>query len=128
MAVSSHLDGLPWESWSGLDPSASSGVRWKLVFSAGHTPTATMSMGLAEIAPGGILPLHCHPPAEIYHVLAGEGRCEIEEIVHALRPGISLFVPAHARHRTTNSGKTPLRFLFTFPCDSFDLIDYSFLE
>ncbi|WP_120007842.1 cupin domain-containing protein [Teichococcus vastitatis] len=58
-----------------------------------------MSIGLAEIAPGGILPLHHHEPAEIYHVVDGEGVVEVEGVAHHLHPGISMFIPADAWHR-----------------------------
>lgn len=117
---------LPWESWEHRDLAIRSAVRWKLVFSGHRTPTGRMSMGLAQIAPGGILPLHHHAPAEIYHVLKGEGRCEIEGVSHAMRPGISVFIPPSVRHLTLNTGGEPLQFLFVFPTDSFEDVTYHF--
>ena len=121
-------DELSWETWDDPDLAARSAVRWKLVFSGPRTHTGAMSMGLAEVAPGGVLPLHHHAPAEIYHVLEGEGRCEVEGMAHELRAGTSLFIPAGARHRTTNDGAAPLRLLFVFPTDSFEEIAYHFDE
>ncbi|WIX34968.1 cupin domain-containing protein [Salinicola sp. JS01] len=50
-------------------------------------------MGLAEIAPEGILPLHQHDPAEIYHILSGEGQMEIEGVTFPLYAGQSVFIP-----------------------------------
>jgi quercetin dioxygenase-like cupin family protein len=85
-------------------------------------------MGLAEIAPGGVLPLHHHAPAEVYYVLEGEGLAEVEGVPHRLRPGVSLFIPGDARHRTTNTAARPLRFLFVFPTDSFEDVTYHFDE
>jgi quercetin dioxygenase-like cupin family protein len=87
-----------------------------------------MSVGLAEIEPGGVLPLHHHEPAEVYHVFEGEGRAEVEGVPHELRPGRLLFIPAGTRHRTTNTGPAPLRFLFVFPTDSFEQVVYHFDE
>ncbi len=121
-------DGLPWESRDDPAPAAGSGTRWKLIFSGRRTPTEAMSFGLAEFPPGAVLPLHHHAPAEIYHVLEGEGRTEIEGVPHELRAGVSLFIPADARHRTTNTGPGPLRFLFVFPTDSFEQVVYHFEE
>jgi len=115
---------LPWESWDDPAVAARSKVRWKLIFSGRRTPTEALSFGLAEFPPGAVLPLHHHAPAEIYHVLEGEGLTEIEGVPHRLRAGVSLFIPANARHRTTNSGTGPLRFLFVFPTDSFEEITY----
>jgi quercetin dioxygenase-like cupin family protein len=123
------LGELPWETRDGPPPAAgTSRTRWRLIFSKRRTPTEALTLGLAEFPPGGVLPLHHHAPAEIYHVLEGEGLTEIEGEPHMLLPGISLFIPANARHRTANTGSGPLRFLFVFPTDSFDEIAYHFDE
>lgn len=121
-------DGLPWETWDDPALAARSEVRWKLIFSGRRTPTEALSFGLAELAPGEVLPLHHHAPAEIYQVLEGEGVTEVEGEPHRLRPGVSLFIPGNARHRTTNTGSGPLRCLFIFPTDSFEEIVYHFDE
>ena len=121
-------EGLPWETRDDPVMAARSGTRWKLIFSARHTPTEAMSFGLAEFPPGAVLPLHHHAPAEIYHVLEGDGLTEIEGERHRLRAGVSLFIPAKARHRTTNTGPGPLRFLFVFPTDSLEEVAYHFDE
>ena len=47
---------------------------------------------------------------------------------HELRPGVCLFIPANARHRTTNTGAVPLRCLFVFPTKSFTEVTYHFDE
>jgi quercetin dioxygenase-like cupin family protein len=124
--ISVAVDDLPWETWDDPALAARSAVRWKLIFSGRRTPTGVMSMGLGEIAPGGVLLLHHHAPAEIYHGLEGLGAVEIEGVSHALRAGVSLFIPENARHRATCTGTTPLRFLFVFPTDSFEEITYHF--
>ncbi len=121
-------EGLPWETREGPPPATGIRTRWRLIFSGRRTPTEAMSMGLAEFPPGAVLPLHHHAPAEIYHTLDGEGLVEVEGEPHRLRPGFSLFIPANARHRTTNTGPVPLRFLFVFPTDSFEEIAYHFHE
>ena len=79
------LEELPWETWDDPGMADRSGVRWKLVFSGHRTPTGAMSVGLAEIEPGGVLPLHHHAPAEVYHVLEGEGLAEVEGEAHELK-------------------------------------------
>jgi len=117
-----------WESWDDPEFAEKTKVRWKLIFSGQRTPTGLMSMGLAEIAPGGILPLHHHKPGEIYHVIDGEGVVEIEDVAHRLHSGVSVFIPPDAWHCTTTTGPKPLRFLFVFPTDSFEEIVYHFIE
>jgi len=114
----------PWESWHDPRLATISAVRWRLVVSGERTPTAGISAGIAEIAPDGVLPLHHHPPPELYHVLDGEGLAEVEGTPHELRAGVSLYIPGNARHRTANTGRTPLRFLFVFPTDRFEEVAY----
>ena len=121
-------EGLPWETREDPELAARIGTRWRLIFSGRRTPTEAMTLGLAEFPPGAVLPLHHHAPAEVYHALEGEGLVEIEGEPHRLRPGLSLFIPANARHRTTNTGAGPLRFLFVFPTDSFEEVVYHFDE
>ncbi|WP_106477991.1 cupin domain-containing protein [Phytohalomonas tamaricis] len=116
----------PWETWEDPEFAAKTKVRWKLIFSAERTSTGVMSMGLADIAPEGILPLHQHDPAEIYHILSGEGQMEIEGVTFPLYAGQSVFIPPRAWHKTINVGAVPLRFVFTFPTDSFEQVVYNF--
>jgi quercetin dioxygenase-like cupin family protein len=121
-------EGLPWETWDDPELAARSPLRWKILFSGRRTPTEAMSMGLAEAPPAAVLPLHHHAPAEIYHAIEGEGLVEVEGEAHRLRAGMSLFIPAGARHRSTNVGTGVFRFLFVFPTDSFEEIEYHFDE
>jgi quercetin dioxygenase-like cupin family protein len=123
-----ELDGLAWETWDDPALAARSPVRWKMVFSARRTPTQALSMGVAELAPGGVLPLHHHAPAEIYHVLAGTGVVEVDGTPYPVAAGASVFIPAYARHRSTCTGTVPLRVLFVFPTDSFEEIEYHWDE
>ncbi|MCB1885445.1 MAG: cupin domain-containing protein [Geminicoccaceae bacterium] len=126
--IATQVAHLPWETWEDPDLAARSAVRWKLLVSSPRTPTGLMSMGLAELAPGGVLPLHHHAPAEIYHVLDGRGRCDLDGTPHVLEAGVSLFIPPNARHRSVNTGEAPLHVLFVFPTDSFDEVVYHFDE
>ena len=49
------------------------GVRWKFLIDANFDGSSGLSLGFAEIAPGGNLTLHYHTPAEIYVVTDGKG-------------------------------------------------------
>ena len=123
-----HLGELAWESAEDPAPGGGVDVRWKLLFSGHRTPTGLLSMGMAEIRPGGLLPLHRHAPAEIYHVLEGHGQVEIEGARHPLRPGGAVFIPPDAWHETLADSGAPLRFLFVFSADSFEEIQYEFAD
>ena len=71
------------QEWSKTDKYP--GVRWKFLIDADFTGSSDLSLGFAEIEPGGDLVLHYHSPAEIYVVSPdGVGTLnksgEIEEI------------------------------------------------
>jgi quercetin dioxygenase-like cupin family protein len=119
---------VPWQARGHPTLGIPIDTRWKLIFSGERTPTQAMTFGLAEFPPGTVLPLHRHEPAEIYHVLSGEGVTEIDGEPHRLRPGVSLFIPSNARHRTTNTGSETLRLLFVFPTSRFEEVVYHFDE
>ena len=48
-------------------------VRWKFLIDADFDGSSNLSLGFAEISPGGDLTLHYHSPAEIYVVNNGTG-------------------------------------------------------
>ena len=119
---------LDWETWpeeKGIDPQP---VRWKLAFSSGRTNSRAMTLGVAEIAAGGILPRHRHMAPEFYYGLTGRGEVETEDGRHVLKAGIAVHLPSNVWHRTRNVGSDPLVFLFMFPVDDFHAIQYEFAE
>ena len=117
-----------WEGW--VDPviGAKSPIRWKLLVTGDRTPTKGLTMGIAEIPPGDSLRLHHHQPEEVYYVVGGAGKVEIEGRAATIGPGSAIFIPGNAKHRTSNTGTAPLRFVFVFPTDTFEEIEYHFDE
>jgi mannose-6-phosphate isomerase-like protein (cupin superfamily) len=119
---------LPWERRSDPALYAKSPTRWKLLVAGERTASRGLTVGIAEIPPGKSLILHHHAPQEVYYVLHGQGRTEIDAEAFELQPGTALFIPPNARHRTRNTGREPLRFLWIFPTDTFRDIEYHFDE
>jgi quercetin dioxygenase-like cupin family protein len=105
-------------------------VRWTTLLSADRTPTSEIVLGLAEIEPGesGEFRQHSHDHAEAYYILSGHGVVTISNNDYLVRSGTTIFFPRGAEHRTINTGLKPLRFLYVFPADSFEQIDYKFTE
>ena len=72
------------------------GVRWKFLIDADFTGSSGLSLGFAEIAPGGDLVLHYHSPAEIYVITGGKGILnksgKLEEIKKGAGIGLTLGV------------------------------------
>ena len=120
-----HVDDLAVEGWD--DPARGS-ITWRTIFSHERTPTAGLTLGVAELAPDGTVgnALHRHPPAEVYYVIAGEGMVTIEGIATPVRAGSAVFVPGGAEHSLANTGTTTMRLLYTFAVDSFDDVTYVF--
>lgn len=117
-----HESDVPLEGGEG----AFEGVTWRTLISGDRTPTAALTVGVADVPPGhpGQGGLHRHEPAEIYYVLEGEGTMVIGDAEHPLRAGSAVFVPPNAWHLARNTGAGTLRILYAFPTDSFGDVTY----
>ncbi|WP_428307615.1 cupin domain-containing protein [Lacipirellula sp.] len=70
------------------------------------------SLAEARIPSGEATAPHYHPQAEeIYYILEGRGRMQIEDEVREVSPGDAVAIPPGLRHQITNISKEPLRFL-----------------
>ena len=87
---------LELESWS---DGADAPVRWRTLLSADRTPSAALTVGVAEVAPGGSGRLHRHAQPEAYYVLSGRGVVTIDGREHAVHPGSAVFVRGRRRAR-----------------------------
>ena len=110
----------------GWDDPVKGRVAWRTLFSSDSTPTDGVTAGVAELEPGGWLGLHRHGPAEIYYVLEGHGTVTLDGRERDVAAGMAVFIPGDAEHGIRNAGKTPLRFLYAFPVDSFGEVEYRF--
>lgn len=118
----------PWQELTDPALRAQSSIRWKTLLGEGGTPTSRLTFGLAEIPVGGTWVLHRHAPPEVYMILSGEGRTEIDGIAHQVRGGNVIYIPGNAQHLTVNTGPEPLRFVYAFPTDTIEEIEYHFAE
>ena len=119
---------LEWESWDDPELQRDSGVRWKLLISGERTPSAELTMGIAEILPGATLGLHRHAHAETYYITGGSGRITVDGVESEIGPGAAIYIPPNAQHTASCDSDTPLKFIFTFPCDRFDEVVYRYTE
>jgi mannose-6-phosphate isomerase-like protein (cupin superfamily) len=118
----------PWTERPDPAQRARSPIRWKLLIGGERTPSAGLTVGVLEIPPGAAMLRHHHAPPEVYYVVEGEGRTEIDGTTAPVGPGTALFIPPNARHRTVNTGPGPLRFVWVFPTDTFREIAYHYDE
>ena len=104
------------------------GVTWRTLTSADRTPTTQLTSGVCEIAPGGELALHRHPPLELYYFLEGTGIVTLDRDDHVVRPGSTVYIPGGTPHRIRNNGTTLLKLFYVFPVDSFGEVEYTMLD
>lgn len=115
---------LEWHNWhdpANTDPSA---IRWKLLICGERDPSGGLVVGVARIEPGAVLSRHHHEAEETYYVISGRGDMEIEDTRTEVGPGTAIYIPPNARHALRCIGPEPLVFIFTFPRDRFEDIDY----
>ena len=77
---------------------------------AGTTPVL---IGIQTAPPGYKSQLHSHPYMEIITVLEGEGEAWLEDTdgIIALRPGVSLMMPAGMKHWFAATDEAPLKIM-----------------
>ena len=118
------------ESWDGeLYKRALSIPHGPLTLSAhlidkGFNGSTGLSLGCAEIAPGGGLTLHYHSPDEIYVVTNGEGILNKSGDLEKIKKGDVVYIGGNERHALKNDGKETLEFYWIFPTDRFAEVEY----
>lgn len=104
-------------------------VVWRTLLSGDRTPTAGLTVGIAEVAPQHDTDLfvpHRHEAPEVYYILAGEGIVTIAGVDYPVRPGSTVFIPGNTWHGTRNTGSVDIRLLYAFAVDSFTDVVYEF--
>lgn len=64
------------------------------------------------IKPGGEIPAHSHPDMEhVQYVLRGEYEINLNGVIHTVKQGDAIFIPAKTVHSYRNTGKEDAEFL-----------------
>ena len=121
-----HEDDLEWISRDVYRETPLGKVRWKTLLSADQTPTAEITMGVAEIPPGEQLSLHSHPQAETYYILDGNGFVLLDGERQLVKAGTVVFIPGDVVHTIGATGEKLLRMVYSFPVDSFQQVQYQY--
>ena len=117
-----NLKSVSDQEWSTTDKYP--GVRWKFLIDADFTESSGLSLGMAEIAPGGDLILHYHSPDEIYVVTDGKGLLNKSGELEEIKKGDVVFIGKNEKHALKNNGKETLKFYWIFPTDTFSEVEY----
>lgn len=109
-----------------LEGDASHGaLSWQTLISGDRTPSSAMTVGVADLPPGGHLKPHFHPQAEFYFGLEGSGRVWVEDEVFALGQNVAVHIPGGREH-AVKAGEQGLRLLYGFATASFDQVIYTY--
>jgi mannose-6-phosphate isomerase-like protein (cupin superfamily) len=74
--------------------------------------TSKQSLAEATLEPDEATQRHYHARTEeIYFILEGSGRMEVDGDARTVRPGDAVLIPPGARHRLENTGGSELRIL-----------------
>jgi quercetin dioxygenase-like cupin family protein len=117
-----------WEAWPAEHAAERGQAEWKTLISAGLTPTQALTMGVARLPPGGVLPTHRHEQHEAYLVLDGTGVVTVDGRARTVGPGFAVFIPGNALHSVEATGRSDLRVAYVFAADSFDDVEYVFAD
>ena len=117
-----NLESVSKQEWSTTEKYP--GVRWKFLIDSDYTKSSELSLGFAEIDPGGDLILHYHSPAEIYVITDGSGTLNKSGEFEEIKKGDVVYIAGNEKHALKNNGKEVLKFYWIFPTDSFSAVDY----
>ena len=122
MIFVNNLKSVSDQEWSSTEKYP--GVRWKFLIDADFTESSGLSLGFAEIAPGGELVLHYHSPSEIYIVTDGTGILNKSGKHEEIKKGDVVFIGKDEKHALKNDGEKTLEFYWIFPTDRFSEVKY----
>jgi mannose-6-phosphate isomerase-like protein (cupin superfamily) len=101
-------------------------MSWFNLFDSTISPTKGMTVGIAEVPPGGSGTAHWHSQAEVYYILLGHGHMDIDDISYPVQQDDAIYVPGNAKHNIFNKSDAVLKILYIFPTDSLNEIEYQF--
>lgn len=116
-------DGGRPESWD--DPTRGR-IAFRTLFSREETATTGLTAGVAELGPGGRLNVHRHAPAEVYHVLEGQGIVTLDGVEHEVAEGSAVYIPGGAWHGIRSTLPSTLRLYYVLQADGMGDVEYDF--
>ena len=122
MIFVNNLERVSNQEWTSTDKYP--GVRWKFLIDKDFNGSTGLSLGYAEIAPGGNLTLHYHSPDEIYVITSGEGILNKSGKLEKIKKGDVVYIGGNEKHALKNDGKETLEFYWIFPTDRFSEVEY----
>ena len=116
-----HHDDAPEQAWEGI-------VTWRALISGCSGPSAGLTVGIAQLAPGSTIDgaVHRHDQHEGYVITAGSGIIHLDGHPQAVRPGSAVFIPGGVRHCAQNTGDDTLTLVYVLAADAAADVIYDF--
>ena len=115
------------KNWNSSD--VHPGLRWQFSVNTGITSSHGLSCGHLQVAPGAKLALHYHTQQEIYIITRGFATLLTgQNLSRPVTPGDTIYIPENSWHGVENSGVSILEFIWIFPTDSWQEIEYIFAD
>lgn len=87
----------------------------KWILSAERSPGAEQTVGICQIFPGKVNPVHYHPNCEeVLYMISGRGRHSLGDEAIELSPGMAIRIPKGVHHNLANTGWETITCLVTF--------------
>ena len=102
-----HEDDVPWGDYSAYYPEKlMRTMRAKrLMGPGGSIERSDKLLGILELDPGAIYPLHRHEAPEAYYVTQGEAECRFGEEQFIAKAGSAIYTEPNQPHSLRNVGK-----------------------
>ena len=78
---------------------------YRLIFPESGFPNRTLFLTLMEVAPGEATCLHRHNCEEVFFIVEGKGKVEVEGQLYEVEQGCGVYIPPNAKHRCLNTEK-----------------------
>src|SRR3954447_26031071 len=115
-----------WEAWPADQVAERGESEWRTLISAGLTPSEGLTMGIARLPQGGVLPTHRHEQHEAYLVLDGAAVVTVDGTARSVGRGFAVCIPGNALRSVEPTGDSELRLAYVLAADSFEDVEYTF--
>lgn len=101
-----HSSDVEWGDYSAYYPAEMmQTMRGKRLFGpGGGVHRDDMLLGILELDPGAVYPLHSHPAPEVYYVMQGEAECQFGDERFRAKPGTAIYTEPNLPHGFRNTG------------------------
>lgn len=76
-----------------------------------NTSSDEISIQITNIMPNKMQFVHCHPEAQCYYIISGEGNIIIADEEADVSKGDAIFIPGNSPHGIKNTGNDILKYL-----------------